>query len=255
MFAFFKLYGSTDELIRSGFLDFRIIREDQQVHFTQKPIRSYENPGAFVEVISLADFSPGHYRLEVLLRDENLTEIGQSSENFIVTPVASLPSYWSVSEVSPQTNDPYYAFTLGRQMFNQGETEKAVLLLEMAYTQRPASFEFAVALADAYYVFGDHLKVQALMSRFLEKAKEEPIVFRLLGNSYYESKDYSKAIYYFKKYLTQFGTHIAILNTLGDCYAKTDHLEEALAAWEKSLELDSDQDAIRANIVSLKEKK
>jgi tetratricopeptide (TPR) repeat protein len=189
------------------------------------------------------------------LKDESQTLIGKSSENFAVVPVAFLPSYWSISEVMPPSNDPYYAFTLGSQLYNQGDTEKAVLLLEMAYAQRPASFEFAVTLADAYYALGNHSKVQELMSRFLEKAKEEPAVFHLLGKSCYEAGNYGRAIYYLKKYLTQFGSHIPVLNTLGDCYAKTGNIEEALAAWEKSLELEPNQAEIQKNIKSLREKK
>ena len=255
MNACFKLYGLTEGLKQGGSLDFRIFKEDQQANSFRKAIKDYGNTEIFVEVISLADFSPGHYHLKVSFWDENQKEIGESTEDFIISPVASLPGYWSVSEVRPPADDPYYAYVLGCQMFNQGDLEKALLLLELAYSQRAASFEYAVALADAYHALGKYPQVQELMSRFLEKAKEEPAVFQLLGKSCYEARDYGKAIYYFKKYLTQFGTHIAILNTLGECYAEIGNAEEALAAWEKSLELEPKQDAIRAKIVSLKEKK
>jgi len=251
----FKLYGLTEELEQNGFLDFLIVREDQQVHSFRKPIKEYEATEACVDVIPLTEFSPGHYRLEVSLHNESQKEIGRSIENFAIVPLASLPGYWSVSEVMPQRDDPYYAFTLGSQMHNQGETKKAVLLLEMAYSQRQTSFEFAVTLAEAYYSLGEYIKVQELMSRFLEKAKEEPAVFHLLANSCQEAGNYGRAIYYFKKYLTQFGSHIVILNALGDCFLKTGQPEEALAAWEKSLEMDSGQDEIRRKIASLKEKK
>ncbi|MFC2164463.1 GWxTD domain-containing protein [Acidobacteriota bacterium] len=255
LYACFKLYGALEELEQNGFLEFIILKEEQQVHVSRKNLKDNDNSEPFLQVFSLADFSPGYYLLKVLLRDENQKEIGQSSERFVIIPMASPPEYWCVSEVYPQSDDPYYAFTLGRQMYSQGEMEKAVLLLEMAYSQRPASFEFSVALADTYYALGEYLKVQELMSRFLEKAKDEPAVFRLLGRSCYEVQDYGKAIYYFKKYLSQFGTHIGLLNVLGDCYAETGNLDEALAAWERSLELDTNQDEIRAKIVSLKEKK
>jgi hypothetical protein len=255
MYACFKLYGLTEELEQIGFFEFIIFKEDQQVRSSRANIKDYDGTETFLAVISLADLSPGHYRLEILLRDESQKEIGKNTESFVITPMASLPRYWSVAEVLPRANDPFYSFILGTQMHNQGELGKAVLLLEMAYSQRPASFEFAVALADTYYVLGEHRKVQELMSRFLEKAKEEPLVFQLLGTSCFEAGDYGRAIYYLKKYLTQFGSNIAILNALAECYAKTGQLEEALAAWEKSLELDATQDEIRAKITSLKENK
>jgi len=254
MYVCFKLYGLTDGLNQGGFLDYVITREDQQVYFSRKPLGDCESTEACVEVLNLADFSPGHYQLKVLLRDEDQNDMGQGVENFDVIPMASLPSYWSVSEVRPPSNDPYYPFTLGRQMFCMGEADRALLLLEMASTQRPASLEYAIALAEAYYALGDHREVQELLTRFLEKAKEEPAVFQLLGKSSFEARDYSRAVYYFKKYLTQFGSHISVLNALGECYAQTGHPDEALAAWAKSLELDSAQDGIRAKIAALKEK-
>jgi GWxTD domain-containing protein len=255
MYVCFKLYGLSEELRHKGFIDFAIFREEQQVHFSRRSVKDNEDTESNVDVISLADFSPGHYRLEVLLRNESQTEIEKRSESFVVIPVASLPNYWSVFEVMPQSNDPYYAYTLGSQMYNHGETEKAVLLLEMAYSQRPISLEFAIALAEAKYALGDYLEAQELMSRFLEKAKEEPAVFHILGKSFLKAGNYSRAIYYFKKYLTQFGSHIAILNALGHCYAQTEQIEEALVALEKSLELEPNQNEIREKINSLKEKK
>lgn len=255
VYACFKLYGLTEELQQTGFFEFLIFKEDQQVHSSRKALSDYTDTETFIEAIPLADFGPGHYRLEIFLRDKSQKATGKSVETFVITPVASLPSYWSVAEALPQADDPYYAFTLGTQMLKQGGLEKAILLLEMAYSRRPTSFKYALALADTYFALGDYLKVQELMSLFLEKAKDEPAVFQLLGKSCFEAGNYGRAIYYLKKYLTQFGSNITILNTLGDCFAKTGQNEDALSAWEKSLELEANQDEIRTKISSLKEKK
>ena len=78
-------------------------------------------------------------------------------------------------------------------------------------------------------------------------------VFHILGKSFLKAGNYNRAIYYFKKYLTQFGSHISILNALGDCFAQTGQIEEALVALEKSLELEPSQNEIREKIISLKE--
>lgn len=250
----FKLYGLTESLKQEGFFEYHIFKEDVQVSTFRKAIKDYENTETFVEAVPLADYNPGYYLLKVSLWDGNQKEMRTITENFVISPAASLPRYWSVSEVYPGPDDPYYAYTLGCQMRNRGDLEKAVLLLEMANSKRPASLEFAVALADAYYAFGEYSKVQNLMSLFLEKAKEEPGVFQLLGNSFFKAKDYAKAIYYFKKYLTQFGTHIEILNTLGECYVQTGNVEEAIAAWERSLELSPDQTELREKTTSLRKK-
>jgi tetratricopeptide (TPR) repeat protein len=63
---------------------------------------------------------------------------------------------------------------------------------------------------------------------------------------------YEEAIKYFKDYLSYHGTNLRILNSIGKCYHKLGNIEEALIAWERSLELFPDQEELRAFLKSLK---
>jgi Tfp pilus assembly protein PilF len=51
------------------------------------------------------------------------------------------------------------------------------------------------------------------------------------------------------------GTSIDVLNTIGDCYVQLGDPDNALVAWQKSLELNPNQEKIRARVQALKEKK
>jgi predicted negative regulator of RcsB-dependent stress response len=53
----------------------------------------------------------------------------------------------------------------------------------------------------------------------------------------------------------RFGTNISVLNSLGDCHLALGQKEEALTAYEKSLEIEPNQEKIKALIRTLKEKK
>ncbi|MDD8014584.1 MAG: tetratricopeptide repeat protein, partial [Acidobacteriota bacterium] len=65
--------------------------------------------------------------------------------------------------------------------------------------------------------------------------------------------EWEEAISYYKEHLTRLGTNINILNSIGDCYNQLGNAEEALRAYEKSLEINPGQEKIRALIKSLKE--
>ena len=55
--------------------------------------------------------------------------------------------------------------------------------------------------------------------------------------------------------MSHFGTNIFILNAVGECYYQLGNTAEALFAWEKSLELNPNQEKIKALVKALKEKK
>ncbi|MDH5386360.1 MAG: tetratricopeptide repeat protein, partial [Candidatus Aminicenantes bacterium] len=64
-----------------------------------------------------------------------------------------------------------------------------------------------------------------------------------------------KAIDIFDKALSHYGLNVNLLNSLGECYFQLGSLEGALAAWEKSLEINPDQPEIQKSVKVIKEKK
>jgi tetratricopeptide (TPR) repeat protein len=48
----------------------------------------------------------------------------------------------------------------------------------------------------------------------------------------------------YNKAITHYGININILNSIGDCYHRLGNINEALAAWDKSLELNPNQPEI-----------
>ena len=254
MHVYFSITGLSADLKEKGMIDVSAIRNGERMQVSRKKMGEYAKADGYLESFPLSDFNPGNYTLRVSLMDENLDEVLAESEDFVITPVASLPRYWSVSEVHPGTNDPHYPFVLGSQMLNAGEYGKARELLEMAYSRSPGSLEYALELCRAYFAGKDFSKAQEVLTRFLEKAKEESGIYHMLGDASFFLEEYGRAVYYYKKYLMNFGTHLEILNSLGECHFRTGNTEEALAVWEKSLELDPNQQKVRNRVTDLKKK-
>ena len=59
---------------------------------------------------------------------------------------------------------------------------------------------------------------------------------------------------YYASYLSRFGANVDILNYLGTCHYQLGNTVEALKAWTRSLELNPNQEKLRALVDSLKKK-
>jgi len=141
---------------------------------------------------------------------------------------------------------------LGLQYFNQKDLGQALPRLESAYNREPGNQRFALELARAYLYQENYSRAKELAEKFRDS--QEPSFLLILGQSQQALKDYQPAINAFKTYLARFGTNLSALNAIGECYLAIGQEEEALQAFEKSLELNPKQDKIRVLVKSLKEK-
>jgi len=251
LFASFDIHGLTPDLKEAGNLEFTLFREDKKVLSFTKSLRDYPGPEDYCEELALNQYDPGMYTVVVVLVAPDKKEASTSRENFNISTQPSLPTIWSLSEMIPPTDDPYYSYILGTEFLNSERTDEAEKLLEEAYQKRPVSLEFALGLAQARFRLKEYPKVQELLTRFLEKAGEQSPIYDLLGRSSFFQNDFGKAIYYFKKYLSHFGTNLEILNLLAESFYQAGEREEARSAWKKSLEIEPHQEDIRKKLEAL----
>jgi tetratricopeptide (TPR) repeat protein len=86
-------------------------------------------------------------------------------------------------------------------------------------------------------------------------AKKEVANFDLCdcpGKAFQEAGDIKKAIPWNQKALSHKGNVIEVLNSLGECYFKIDDKGQALRAWEKSLEINPNQENSKKMIERLR---
>jgi len=254
LFVYFQIYGLTEELKKNGILEFSIFkfREDEKVQTLTKKIKEYEDKTDFLQKFSLDNYQPGMYTIKVSVLDGKMREILVEQEDIIISPAASLPRAWSLSEVIPPSDDPLYSYILGNQFLNKGETEKAKILLEKAYRKKPESLEFALGFSKVIFILQEYQKVKEILSPFSAEAEKEMGIYFYLGKSYQMLSQFEEAISYYKEYLSHFGTNLAILNLIGECYYQLGNKKEALRAWEKSLEIDPMQEEVKKIVDSLK---
>jgi len=250
----FRIGTLPQGLREAGSLEFSLFREDKKVHFLGRALKDIGTSEDCFEEFSLSDFDPGLYKVVVSLLDQDKKEVGSSQEDFSISTQRSLPAAWSLSEIIPALDDPYYAYILGMESLNSGRIEQAKPLLERAYQEKPVSLEFALGLGQVYFRSEEYQKVQDILIRFLEKANDQPQVYELLGRCSFIQNKYGQAIYYLRKYLSHFGTNLEILNILAECFYQSGEFEEAKAVWKKSLEIAPQQEQIRKKLEAIEKK-
>jgi len=253
--AAFQIHGMNQSLREKGEIRFTFFKGEEEFQSTTKNILEYSDLPDILEQFSLLDFTPAHYRIRVSLFVDS-KEVISESEHFDVTYAEAIVRPWIYSKVLAEIEDPVYSFIIGIQLFNSGKISEARDNLERAFQKNQNSVDFALNLARVYLALNEYKKIESVLLPFLIQP-EPPLyeLFFVLGKAYQYSGELDKAIDTFDKALSHYGLNINLLNSIGECYFQLGVPDEALAAWEKSLEINPDQPEIKQSVKVLKEKK
>lgn len=253
--VFFQIPGMNEELQERGRLQFVFYKGDEVTLKEVKEIKSYPTKGQFLEQFSLKKLPPAYYKVEVnVLSAENETILSESAY-FSVTTVAVVPRPFIYAERTPSPTDPAVDYILGGQYFNKGDLEKAGIFLERAHRKSPQSLQYAEGLSRIYFSQDKFADVQKILQPFSESPQKNYQFLKLLGQVSQKLKQYEEAITHYKQYLTHYGTNLDVLNAIGSCYYSLGNQAEALRAWEKSLEINPNQEQIKKIVASIKGEK
>jgi len=254
LFLFFQIYGLSQELREKGLLRFTFHKEEQHFQTISKKVNEYKNGRDFLQEFSLEKFSPGRYAIKVSLLDGKRKQILFEKEEFSISS-KPLPESWIVSQTNPPLDDPLYSFLLGNQFLNKGETLKARHELEKACNKEPDSLDYALSYARVLLISKEFKKAREILLPFINAKKENFTLYYYLGKASQEKGELEEAISYYQKAISHKGNVIEILNSIGECHFLLGDNDKALRAWEKSLEINPDQERIKKIIEVLKEEK
>jgi len=250
---FFQIYNLTPELKESGLLKYTFFKEQQASYSFDRKVAEYMSSRDFLETISLEGLDPGRYAAKVSLFDKDGNELLSGSGEFRITEEA-LPGSWVAAQTSPPVGDPFYANIIGRQHLNNGEMEKALKELSAAYEGEPELLDYALDYSRALLISKQFGLVLEVLTPFVDTEEVNFDLFYYLGEASKNIGQYEEAVYYYQSALSFRGNMVEILNSIGSCYLELGNRGEALRAWEKSLEINPDQDRIKAQIEELKKK-
>ena len=253
--AAFQIHGTDQALREKAEIEYTFFNEGEEFRTLKKKMAEYADLPNILEQFPLNDYPPSHYRIQAALFVEG-KEVISESEDFAVTFAEAVVRPWIYSKVSAGIQDPIYDYIIGSQLYNSDKIAEARDHLERAFHKNPSSVDFALNLARAYLTLAEYIKIEPVLLPFLNQ--QEPPSYELLfilGKAYQLSGELQKALETFDKALSLYGVNTNLLNSIGQCYFQLGIPNEALAAWEKSLEINPEQPEIQKNVKVLKQKK
>ena len=248
---FFQIYNLTPELKEHGLLKYTFFKEQQTSYTFDKKVADYGSSRDFMEAISLEALDPGRYAVKVSLFDQDGTELLSESEEFrIFEP--PLPGSWVSAQTSPPANDPFYSNVIGRQYLNKGDRENALKELSSAYEREPENLDYALDYSRALLISKQFGLVLEVLTTFVDTEEENFDLFYYLGEASKNTGQYEQAIYYYQSALSYKGNVVEILNSIGFSYLELGDQDQALRAFEKSIEINPQQDQIKVQIEKIK---
>jgi len=253
LIVFFQILGLAPELQAAGQLKYDVYRKDDLFLSQTKPIGESGLGQDFLEVFPLRSFPPDYYKIEVSLLDSLGTELLTRDEDFEITMAKDIGRPLIISKVQQGVGSEEFDYNVGLQLFNLGRNEDALVHLERAYVKNPGQLRYALGLSQGLFAGEQYRRVAEILAPFREE-KSTDLVLYFLGRSVHSLGLADEAIAAYSDYLSRFGLNLEILNLLGTAYFQKGNAAEALRAWERSLEINPEQENIKKLVQSLKEK-
>ncbi len=251
----FQVNNLSAEQARSTGVKISITKDGQTVREVARKASDYPELPNAVEEISLAGFLPAHYGVRVAVLNAG-AEVVSANDEFDLTFAASVGRPWFSSRILPEPGDPIYDQLLGTQLFNLRRYDEARVFEERAFERRPDSPDLAGNLAQIYLALGRNPDVIRVLAPFLNQAAPPKYdMFVLAGEAYKRSGDFAKALEILNQAVTHYGVNASLLKAIGDAYLGQGKVPEALAAYEKSLQLSPAQPELQKKIAELKTKR
>lgn len=251
----FEIYGSEKELRKCKIVRFAF-KDDKEVLVKEKKIELNIDQEVYPvhESFKLTDFIPGNFTLTIEVIDSEGKTLLSQNEYFGISNIPYIPRPLIYSDPLPPLDDPTYPFILASQYFNKGEIEKSSELFRIAHSKNPLNQKFAIGYSKSLYLLKRYSEIKEILTPFINLGKKEPEVFEILAMAKQALGEYNEAIELYKEYLSHFGLKLSILNSIGECYLKIGDQENALLAFEKSLQINPNQEDVKKIVLTIKGK-
>lgn len=249
---YYQIHGLSPDQRDRAHIQYTIFKDQEKVLERSRKFGDYPDKTHILEHFSLQEFKPAYYSIKVRLQASD-SSLAEQEANFYISPLSNLARPWVVS-LSNETDRAVTFNTIGNQYLNKKAYKEAYIYLERAHNLNPLSPKVVMDFSKILLLAKQYQKIKQIASPFLEGEHKNSFL-GILGQAAEGLGQYEEAIQHYKAFLEYYGTNINILNTIGKCYMQLGNVEEALVAWEKSLELEPNQEKLKARVQSVKASK
>lgn len=125
-----------------------------------------------------------------------------------------------------------------RTLVQKGDYDNAILILERAKQQEPDNVDLLRDLCFANYLKRDFAKAIEVGKELVAKPNADQQSFQVLGLAYKAIASYNDCGKLYRAALRKFPNSGVIYNEYAELFALQSEMEEAIAQWEKGIELD-----------------
>ncbi|MCX6559683.1 MAG: GWxTD domain-containing protein [Candidatus Aminicenantes bacterium] len=251
IFLFLQLNGPSRELKASGTLEVAVSGNSGGTpKILRKPLAGYAD-GNILEKLPTDGLAAGAYAVEARLLDGSGRAVLESKGGLALRS-GDQPAAWVAAGTNPPAGDPYYAFVLGTQAANRGDTTAALKSLVDAWRANEESIEFAVGYAKALLAVKDAGPARDVLGRYDGKPGVDFDFYATLGRAAWMAGQVREAAGWYDKALLYQRNVPAALNALGECRLTLGEEAKAREAWRRSLEVQPDQPEIKKKLDGLK---
>jgi GWxTD domain-containing protein len=244
--------GLTDALRAEGRLKYTFFKEDTEFSSLERPLKDLAAGDLAVLDQPLAALAPSYYKVRIELLDGKGALLDAKSADFELSTRPSMPRPMVVAAVAPAYERADYLYATGLELMNSGNLKEALSRLAEANALKPGHPNIAAAYGLCLLAGEDFGKAKEVLGPLAAGGQGSAEVLAALGKARHALSEFAEAAALYREYLERFGANIEIMNLLGTCYFKMGNREEALKAWEKSLEISPDQPQIRKLVEDLK---
>ncbi len=199
-----------------------------------------------IETLSLAEMVGGRYRLVAELHDPTGAVVETQSADFDITPRAEVLRPWIARESIEGENQGIVQAALAEQYIMLGESAKAREAAERALDADPSLTAPRIHLGTLFLQDGEPEQAIEVLEPAYVQDPENVDVLLTLGDAHYRAKNFPRAVELFEATLVRRRPDTAVLNALAVSYGEMGHRDKVLEYLERSLELDPDQEPIKA---------
>jgi GWxTD domain-containing protein len=250
----FQINNLADEVAARGEVRVEFLKDGRPFRDIRRKPADYPELPNVLEEVPLADFPPAHYTVRVSVANAGV-EVVSAAEEFDLSFAESIPRPWFSSRILPDAGDPVYPEIMGAQLFNVGRYQESRVFLERAFQKKPDSEDTATNLARVYLALADAASAARTLAPFIGPQKTAKYETSLLAaEALKRTGEFGRAVEVLDRVIAHYGVNAVLLNSAGECYAGLGKIKEALAAFEKSLELSPDQPEVRKRVEELRKK-
>lgn len=192
---------------------------------------------------SLAGLKPGYYSAELSLVAEDGRRILTARENFIILSQGAPVLPWVYARGNSAFPNARDLALLATEYLVTGQHEKALAQAERAMSLKDDP-EIRFLLARILYALGRYQESLAALQP-LEASGLSREAVKVAAADHAALQDWASALTYLEKLMAE-ATELSVLNLAGECHLNLGRPEQALSLFQRSLEIDPDQPAVKA---------